>query len=196
MSDRLPFTQPDHELLEAVGVPDLGELLDPALAIFPNVDSDLGEIEAVGFDMDYTLAIYRKQPMEQLQYDLTVERLILKQGYPEAIRDLTYDPQFIVRGLTVDKRSGHLLKTDTHGRVGRCFHGSHVAGHKRGDQSRADLVPAVKLNVRGLNHCVAGFDQGHKALGLNHAQRFHCFRHSSFSKSWLRKQGTLPSVPG
>jgi len=77
----------------------------------------------VGFDMDYTLAIYKKQPMEQLQYDLTVERLITRGGYPEEIRQLKYDPTFIVRGLILDKRNGHLIKMDTHGRVGRVFHG-------------------------------------------------------------------------
>jgi HAD superfamily 5'-nucleotidase-like hydrolase len=120
---RLPFTPVNRRILDAVGVPPMAELLDPSLAVYPNRDIDLGHIEAVGFDMDYTLAIYRKLPMEQLQYDLTVESLVTRHGYPEAIRELIYDPQFIVRGLTVDKRSGHLLKTDTHGRVGRCFRG-------------------------------------------------------------------------
>src|SRR5581483_2298086 len=56
-------------------------------------------------------------------YDLTVERLIQRAGYPEEIRQLKYDPTFIVRGLILDKRNGHLIKMDTHGRVGRVFHG-------------------------------------------------------------------------
>lgn len=99
------------------------ERLQPAEAVYTNRDLDLSQIKLVGFDMDYTLAIYKKQPMEQLQYDLTVERLIQRAGYPEEIRKLTYDPAFIVRGLILDKRNGHLIKMDTHGRVGRVFHG-------------------------------------------------------------------------
>ena len=48
-------------------------MLEAQDAIYTNRDLDLAHIKAVGFDMDYTLAIYQKQPMEQLQYDLTLE---------------------------------------------------------------------------------------------------------------------------
>ena len=115
------FTALEPELRELLGV--AYPLLNPARAVYTNRDLDLAGIQLVGFDMDYTLAIYKKLPMEQLQYDLTLERLIEKQGYPEAIRDLAYDPTFIVRGLTVDKRTGNLLKTDTHGGVSVCYRG-------------------------------------------------------------------------
>lgn len=98
-------------------------MLEAQDAIYTNRDLDLARIKAVGFDMDYTLAIYKKQPMEQLQYDLTMDRLITRAGYPEDIRQLRYDPAFIVRGLILDKRNGHLIKMDTHGRVARVFHG-------------------------------------------------------------------------
>lgn len=114
-----PIAQELLALIEAEGE----ERLHPAEAVYTNRDLDLSHIKLVGFDMDYTLAIYKKQPMEQLQYDLTVERLIQRAGYPEEIRKLTYDPKFIVRGLILDKRNGHLIKMDTHGRVGRVFHG-------------------------------------------------------------------------
>lgn len=121
MKSPFPFTPLDPDLRELVGVND--PLLNPARAVYTNRDTDLASIRLVGFDMDYTLAIYKKLPMEQLQYDLTLRRLIESKGYPESIRALEYDPTFIVRGLTVDKRSGHLLKTDTHGGVGVCFRG-------------------------------------------------------------------------
>lgn len=116
-----PFTPIDPDLRELIGV--TFPLLNPARAVYANRDTDLASLRLVGFDMDYTLAIYKKLPMEQLQYDLTVQRLIESRGYPESIRELAYDPTFIVRGLTVDKRSGHLLKTDTHGGVAVCFRG-------------------------------------------------------------------------
>jgi HAD superfamily 5'-nucleotidase-like hydrolase len=115
------FTTIDPDLRALLGVHH--PLLNPARAVYPNRDLDLSTIQLVGFDMDYTLAIYRKLPMEQLQYDLTLKRMIERHGYPEAIKDLEYDPAFIVRGLTVDKRNGHLIKTDTHGKVAACHHG-------------------------------------------------------------------------
>ena len=127
MQTPVEFTPVDPDLLEAIGAHQAA-LLNPARAVYANRDLDLSHIKLVGFDMDYTLAIYRKLPMEQLQYDLTVERLVERHGYPPEIRNLAYDPTFILRGLTVDKRNGHLLKTDTHGRVGRCFHGRRRLG--------------------------------------------------------------------
>ncbi|OGQ18696.1 MAG: hypothetical protein A2138_09510 [Deltaproteobacteria bacterium RBG_16_71_12] len=116
------FTPIDRDLLAALDADEEG-MLEAQDAIYTNRDLDLAHIKAVGFDMDYTLAIYQKQPMEQLQYDLTLERLIAGAGYPNEIRALKYDPTFIVRGLILDKRNGHLIKMDTHGRVARVFHG-------------------------------------------------------------------------
>jgi HAD superfamily 5'-nucleotidase-like hydrolase len=116
------FTPIDDDILKALGTQQ-ERLLEPERQVYTNRDLNMATTKLVGFDMDYTLAIYNKQPMEQLQYDLTLERLITRAGYPEEIRALKYDPTFIVRGLLVDKRTGHLVKMDTHGRVGRVFHG-------------------------------------------------------------------------
>jgi 5'-nucleotidase len=115
------FTPIPVDLLSLIGA-DEG-VFEPAHAVYTNRDLDLSQTKLVGFDMDYTLAIYNKAPMEQLQYDLTVERLVTKAGYPEEIRALPYDPSFVIRGLVVDKQRGHILKMDTHGRVARAFHG-------------------------------------------------------------------------
>jgi 5'-nucleotidase len=117
------FTAIDPALMAKL-LPDGNDstLVDPANAVYCNRDMNLAHIKWVGFDMDYTLALYNPAPMEQLQYDLTVESLIRK-GYPEDIRILRYDPRFVIRGLIVDKRNGNLLKMDTHGRVGRAFFG-------------------------------------------------------------------------
>lgn len=114
------FSPVDPSLLKRIGA-DV-HAVDPATAVYTNRDLDLSGIKLVGFDMDYTLAIYKKAPMEQLQYDLTVEKLI-GLGYPAEIRALTYDPMSVIRGLVVDKRTGNVLKMDTHGRVARAWHG-------------------------------------------------------------------------
>jgi 5'-nucleotidase len=91
--------------------------------IFVNRTLRMDRIEAVGFDMDYTLAIYQLRELEQLAYDLTVARLVAHHGYPAALRDLHYDPDFVIRGLVIDKRHGNLFKMDRHNHVGRGFHG-------------------------------------------------------------------------
>ncbi len=116
------FSAVSPELLEKAGAPQTLER-DPTRAIYTNRNLDMAEIKAIGFDMDYTLANYCKEPMEILQYKMTLEYLIKHMGYPEALYKLSYDPNLSIRGLVVDKRLGHLIKMDMHGRVWRAMHG-------------------------------------------------------------------------
>lgn len=44
-------------------------------------------------------------------------------GYPTEVLSLPYDPQFILRGVIIDKRRGNLLKIDRHKYVRRAYHG-------------------------------------------------------------------------
>jgi 5'-nucleotidase len=122
MTKEFKFTPLPAELTESAIVKQTFSL-EPASRVYANRDLSLADIKMVGFDMDYTLAIYKKEPMERLQYELTRERLVTKQGYPKEILDTPYDPWFIIRGLTVDKRTGHLLKLDNHGQISRCYRG-------------------------------------------------------------------------
>ena len=57
--------------------------------------------------------------------------------------------------------------------IGGGLDGGHVAYDKRTDQPAADLVPAIELDIGGLQHGVGGFDKDHEALDFNHTQRFH-----------------------
>ncbi|MET0403335.1 MAG: HAD-IG family 5'-nucleotidase [Cystobacter sp.] len=91
--------------------------------IFVNRNLRMSDIELVGFDMDYTLAIYHMRRLEQLAYDMTLARLISERGYPSVIGHLQYDHHFVMRGLAVDKETGNLLKMDRFGYVGRAWHG-------------------------------------------------------------------------
>ncbi|MES2503836.1 MAG: HAD-IG family 5'-nucleotidase [Myxococcota bacterium] len=116
------FSPIDQELLQRVGAPKALER-DPTRAIYTNRNLDLSAIKAVGYDMDYTLANYHKEPMENLQYNMTVEYLVKKLGYPKELYALNYNPSLSIRGLVLDKRYGHLLKMDMHGRVWRAQHG-------------------------------------------------------------------------
>lgn len=90
--------------------------------IFVNRNLRMDSVHAVGFDMDYTLARYKRAPMESLAYRLTLENLV-KKGYPEHILSFAYDPDFVIRGLTVDKDLGNIIKFDRHNHPARVTHG-------------------------------------------------------------------------
>lgn len=90
--------------------------------IFTNRDLDFDAIPVVGFDMDYTLAMYDQAQLEQLSIDVTVDKMC-GLGYPEQLRDTAPDPEFAICGLVVDRELGNLLKMDCHGYVGRVYHG-------------------------------------------------------------------------
>ena len=91
--------------------------------VFVNRNLRMDRIEAVGFDMDYTLAIYQLRELEELAFSMTAARLVSHHGYPEALRAARYDPAFVIRGLVVDKQHGNLFKMDRHNHVGRGYHG-------------------------------------------------------------------------
>jgi 5'-nucleotidase len=94
-----------------------------ARQIFVNRNLRMDKVEAVGFDMDYTLAMYHLQRLETLAFRLTLARMIETHGYPPEIRALEYDAEFVIRGLVVDKLHGNIFKMDRHNHVGRCYHG-------------------------------------------------------------------------
>ncbi|WP_428263793.1 HAD-IG family 5'-nucleotidase [Haliangium sp.] len=91
--------------------------------VYCNRNLKLGPIEYIGFDMDYTLALYQQERLEELSIALTLQYLVDKYDYPEEIRDLRYDSRFAIRGLVVDRKLGNVLKMDRHGYVGRVYHG-------------------------------------------------------------------------
>ena len=95
--------------------------------IFCNRSLKLADVELVGFDMDYTLALYEQDRLEQLSIELTLEKLIANRGYPQEIRELRYDSQLAIRGLVIDRNLGNVFKMDRHGYVGRVFHGVDAA---------------------------------------------------------------------
>ncbi len=91
--------------------------------VFVNRNLRMDKIEAVGFDMDYTIAMYHLQRLETLAFQMTLGRMIDAHGYPATVGALRYDPDFVIRGLVVDKLHGNIFKMDRHNHVGRCYHG-------------------------------------------------------------------------
>eukprot|EP00914_Ancora_sagittata_P010838 GHVO01021141.1.p1 GENE.GHVO01021141.1~~GHVO01021141.1.p1 ORF type:complete len:568 (+),score=36.78 GHVO01021141.1:68-1705(+) len=95
---------------------------ETAHRIFVNRSLHLQKMKFFGFDMDYTLAMYKSPQYEKLGFDLVKKRLV-KIGYPESIMDFEYDHTFPVRGLWFDSLYGNLLKVDAYGNILLCLHG-------------------------------------------------------------------------
>jgi 5'-nucleotidase len=95
--------------------------------VFCNRNLRMNGIAWVGFDMDYTLAIYNQKEMDELSIRATIEKLIAR-GYPEFIRSIPYSTEFAVRGLLIDKRLGHVLKMNRYKLVTKGYHGLRELG--------------------------------------------------------------------
>lgn len=123
------------QLLDALGHAVPRTLDIPAgRRIYVNRNLRMDEIELIGFDMDYTLALYHQRNLESLSIQCTLGKLIEKRGYPELIRTLDYDPAFAVRGLVVDRRLGNIFKADRYGHVGRVYHGRQLMSREERHQ--------------------------------------------------------------
>lgn len=91
--------------------------------IFVNRNLRMETIRHIGFDLDWTLADYERLPLEQLTFDLAVDRLIERYHYPEAIRQVELRADFPSRGLMIDKEAGTVLRMNRHRYVGRAYLG-------------------------------------------------------------------------
>src|SRR5947209_3841848 len=56
-----------------------------ARQVYCNRNLRMDQIELVGFDMDYTLAIYHAERIERLSFELTVRKMIHERAYPEKL---------------------------------------------------------------------------------------------------------------
>nr|VDD62944.1 unnamed protein product [Brassica oleracea] len=100
-----------------------GKKIDLKKQIFCNRSLNMRNIIAVGFDMDYTLAQYKSETFESLAYEGTVRKLVYDLGYPSELLEWTFDWNYMVRGLVLDKKRGNILKMDRHKYVKVAYHG-------------------------------------------------------------------------
>jgi 5'-nucleotidase len=130
MTTALPRPEPSAEadfsgvrslaLIEALKRP--GEI-PRSQRIYVNRNLRLDQVQMVGFDMDYTLALYHQAKIEELSVAATVQKLVANKGYPAPIQSLTYDARLGIRGLVVDMKLGNVFKPDRYGTPGRVRHG-------------------------------------------------------------------------
>jgi len=111
------------ELFDKLGA--LPRALDiaPTRRIYVNRNLRMDEIDLIGFDMDYTLALYHQGNLEKLSIECTLEKLVTSRGYPRDILTLEYDHSFGLRGIVADRQNGNIAKMDRYGHVGRVYHG-------------------------------------------------------------------------
>jgi len=100
----------------------------PERRIFVNRTLRMETIDYVGFDLDWTLADYRRLDLEELVFQLTIERLIEHHGYPDVVRDATFRPDFPRRGLLIDREAGTVLGMSRHRYVNRAYSGRERLG--------------------------------------------------------------------
>ena len=91
--------------------------------IYCNRNLKLDHIQMVGFDMDYTLALYKQAELDRLSIEATATKLVAR-GYPKSLLSMSYRTHFPIRGLLVDKHLGNVLKTDRYRYVKKAFHGT------------------------------------------------------------------------
>jgi 5'-nucleotidase len=133
------------ELLEALGQSVPRTLDIPrGRRVFVNRNLRMDEIDVIGFDMDYTLALYHQRNLETLSIQCTLDKLLAKRGYPDEIRRLDFDPAFAVRGLVVDRRLGNIFKADRYGHVGRVYHGRQALS--REERHRLYRLERIRLS--------------------------------------------------
>src|SRR5512139_794504 len=93
--------------------------------LFCNRTLNLRAIEAIGFDMDYTLVHYDVKAWERLAFDHARE-VLRARGWP--IDDRPFDPREFTLGLVMDLDLGNVAKANRFGYVVRASHGGRMLG--------------------------------------------------------------------
>jgi HAD superfamily 5'-nucleotidase-like hydrolase len=90
--------------------------------MFCNRELNMQNIEALGFDMDWTLAQYNEE-FDLLAFNGAKEKLISLLGYPDEVMKFTYTQSMYRRCCMIDKKRGNIIKFDRHRYVRIAEHG-------------------------------------------------------------------------
>jgi HAD superfamily 5'-nucleotidase-like hydrolase len=93
----------------------------PELGVFANRTLNMRSVEAVGYDMDYTLIHYKVNQWEAAAFDAAKVNLA-RHGWP--IESLTFDPHRFAIGLVFDLKLGNVVKATRFGYVVKAQHGN------------------------------------------------------------------------
>ena len=124
--------------------------------VFSNSYVDLGKVDTVGFDYDYTLVTY-KEELLHLIYEKALKRLVEDKYYPVELLDagLKFDPRFSIRGLAVDKETGWICHLSYTHKVACAWEGRNKVSRARLMEEysgKRSLTPAErKKRLKPLN---------------------------------------------
>ncbi|MFP5458747.1 MAG: HAD-IG family 5'-nucleotidase [Bacteriovoracia bacterium] len=93
------------------------------MGIYVNRTLNMKHIQAIGFDMDYTLVRYNSEAFEEMTYQEIKKKLLAHKKYPKAVSQLKFDYTRIIRGLVIDKPLGNVLKLSLYSKVKQSRHG-------------------------------------------------------------------------
>lgn len=99
------------------------EAIPSERGVFCNRTLNLRSIEAIGYDMDYTLVHYHVEAWERRAYEY-LQKIFTARGWP--VGHLRFDPGLIERGLVVDTEQGNIVKANRFGFVKRALHGTRL----------------------------------------------------------------------
>jgi hypothetical protein len=79
-------------------------------SVYANSYVDLGKVDTVGFDFDYTLVTYTTELLS-LIYDMSLKRLVEEKEYPREMLSagLKFDPFFSIRGEREEAVVVHMI---------------------------------------------------------------------------------------
>jgi len=108
--------------------------------VFTTRTLNLNSTRVIGFDMDYTLVLYKERAVEELAFQLAAEHLVERMGYPEQVRQLSFTPDGVIRGLVIDKRLGNLVKINRFGYVKAALHGDHFFSREELRETYSNVI--------------------------------------------------------
>ena len=118
--------------------------------VFTNRTLRMGKIKVVGFDLDWTLALYDQDALSELTFSLMLDRLVERFGYPSEILRSEFRGAFCRRGLMLDIEEGVVLKMNRHRYVGRAYKGRRFVERKERSRlyRREPINPAASRFYR------------------------------------------------
>ena len=128
---------------------DVGGEFKPERGVFVNRTLNMRSVEAVGYDMDYTLIHYNVDMWEGAAFD-EARDILSAQGYPVA--ELQFDPEQFTIGLVFDLKLGNVVKATRFGYVVRAQHGNNLLTfEEQRDVYREDIVELSSSRFEFMN---------------------------------------------
>jgi HAD superfamily 5'-nucleotidase-like hydrolase len=95
--------------------------VEPERGIYCNRTLNLRSIDAIGYDMDYTLVHYNVDEWESRAYDHIKKRL-MEAGW--SVGELKFNSDDVMRGLVIDRELGNVVKANRFGYIKQAAHGT------------------------------------------------------------------------